>query len=406
MSLWAELTARPDFWGFVSIPFVAAIVTWAHVWMAMQMVFYPLQFLGIPPWLGWQGIIPRKAQRMAGIVVDKSLAKLGSLDEFFREMEPEKIAGHISRAVASRVEEFTDEIMAERNPVLWENLPLVVKQRVYQRVRRQLPAIMDDLMNSMHDNIHDLVDIKSLVTKLLVEDKALMVRMFKEVGQREIDFIINISFWIGLFFGGIQMVLWYFVPWHNGLPLYAAVLGFLTNWIALSMVFRPLNPVKIGPVTLQGLFLKRQEEVADHYAKLVTEEVLTIRNIMTEILTGERSHRTHLLIRRSISPLVESTPVRAAAQMTMGMEGYAQLRSTIAQKAAHMSLEPLGEPAFNKERGKVLERILSDRMKTLSSAEFQDLLRPAFQEDEWILLVLGAVTGLIAGTIQLLLGFA
>ncbi len=38
--------------------------------------------------------------------------------------------------------------------------------------------------------------------------------------------------------------------------------------------------------------------------------------------------------------------------------------------------------------------------------QFQDLLRPAFQEDEWIFLVLGAVTGLIAGSIQLTLGFA
>ena len=45
-------------------------------------------------------------------------------------------------------------------------------------------------------------------------------------------------------------------------------------------------------------------------------------------------------------------------------------------------------------------------MKEMTPAEFQDLLRPAFQQDEWILLLLGAVTGLIAGTAQLLLGFA
>jgi len=97
--------------------------------------------------------------------------------------------------------------------------------------------------------------------------------------------------------------------------------------------------------------------------------------------------------------------VRTAAQMTMGPSGYAQLRNTIAAKAAHMSMGPLSEPAFNKERGRVLEKILSERMKALSSAEFQDMLRPAFQEDEWIFLVLGAVTGLLAGTLQLMVGF-
>ncbi len=402
---WTELTARPDFWGFIFIPVVAAVVTWVHVWMAMQMVFWPLEFIGIPPYLGWQGIIPRKARKMAGIVVDKSLVKLGSLDEFFTEMEPEKIAAHMAAAVGSRVEEFTDEIMAERNPVLWENLPSIVKQRVYSRVRKQIPVVMDTLMRQMHGNINDLVDIKSLVIKLLDQDKALMVRMFKEVGENEIRFIINVSFWIGLGFGFLQMIMWYFIPWHMGLPLYAAVLGLATNWIALNMVFRPLNPVKIGPWMLHGVFLKRQAQVADHYAMLTTTEMLTVGNIMKEILTGDRAHRTHLLIKKAMSPLIDSVPVRTAAQMTMGPSGYAQLRNTIAAKAAHMSMGPLSEPAFNKERGRVLEKILSERMKALSSAEFQDMLRPAFQEDEWIFLVLGAVTGLLAGTLQLMVGF-
>ena len=41
----------------------------------------------------------------------------------------------------------------------------------------------------------------------------------------------------------------------------------------------------------------------------------------------------------------------------------------------------------------------------LSSKEFQNLLRPAFQEDEWILIVLGGVTGFIAGTIHLFVAF-
>lgn len=402
---WTELTARPDFWGLISIPFVAAIVTWVHVWMAMQMVFWPLEFIGIPPFLGWQGIIPRKARKMAGIIVDKSLNKLGSLDEFFNELEPEKIAAHMAKTVSLRVEEFTDEIMAERNPVLWENLPNIVKQRVYSRVRKQIPAVMDDLMRQMQGQINELVDIKSLVVKLLDQDKALMVRMFKEVGQNEIDFVVNVSFWIGLAFGVIQMVLWYFIPWEMGLPLYAAVLGLATNWIALNMVFRPLNEVKIGPIKLQGVFLKRQDAVSDHYAFLTTTEMLTVGSIMKEILTGDRAHRTHLLIKKAMSPLVDSVPVRTAAQMTMGVAGYARLRGTIAEKAVHMSMGPLSEPAFNNERGLVLRRILSERMKALTSAEFQDMLRPAFQEDEWIFLVLGAVTGLLAGTIQLILGF-
>ena len=79
-----SLLSYPDFWKYVSIPFIAGAVGWITNWMAVKMTFYPLEFIGIRPIFGWQGIIPSKVEKMAGIVVDKALSKLGSLDEFFR----------------------------------------------------------------------------------------------------------------------------------------------------------------------------------------------------------------------------------------------------------------------------------------------------------------------------------
>lgn len=406
MEFWQSIAARPDFWGFMLIPIVAAVVTWVHVWMAMQLVFYPLNFIGYKPlYLGWQGVIPRKTSKMASIVVDKTLVKLGSLDEVFREMEPERIAAHVSQAVLSRIEELTDEIASERHAVLWENLPMVVKNQVYSRMRRQIPEIMDNLVQAMSENINDLMDIKDMVIRQLETEKGMMVRVFKEVGSKEIRFIVNASFWIGLGFGLLQMALWYFYPWEWGLPLYAAVLGAATNWLALTMVFRPLNPIKIGPWSLQGVFLKRQDEVADHFARLTTMEMLSVRHLMAEILMGPRSHRTKQLIKKHMRPLLESGVVRTATQITLGPQGYLELKETIADKAILMTMGPISEPKFNRDRAKIIERIFSERMRALSSLEFQDLLRPAFQEDEWIFVVLGAVTGLIAGMIQMSLGF-
>lgn len=401
------LAHQHEFWGFICIPLVAAVVTWAHVWFAMKMVFFPLEFVGIwKPWIGWQGIVPRKATKMAGIVVDNTLSRLGSMDEVFREMEPHVIARHISNELMGRVEEFIDEIMNERNHVLWENLPNAIKKRVYARVRKQLPEVMDRLVKDMGDNIEDLIDLKHMVVTRLEQDKALMVRVFQEVGDKEIAFVVNSSFWIGLGFGCIQMVCWHFWPYHWGLPLYGAALGYLTNWVAINMVFRPLNPVKFGPWTFQGVFLKRQNEVADKFSTLSTQEMMTVQNIMTEVMTGKRSDRTRALIKRHMTPLLEGGVVRTAIQLTVGPQGYADLKRTVIEKATQKSLEPLNDAAFNKERAGVIAKIFASRMKLMTPKEFQDLLRPAFQEDEWIIIVLGGVLGFVAGWIQYLTGFA
>lgn len=400
------LQHQREFWGFVSIPFVAAIVTWVHVWFAMKMVFYPLEFVGIwKPWLGWQGIVPRKAGKMAAITVDNTLAKLGTLDEVFREMEPEVIARHISNELLNRVEDFIDEIMNERNHVLWENLPNAIKKRVYARVRRQLPEVMDRLVKDMSENIEDLMDLKHMVVTRLEQDKGLMVRTFQEVGDKEIAFVVNSSLWIGLFFGTVQMMCWHLWPYRWGLPLYGAALGYLTNWVAINMVFRPLNPVHIGPWKLQGVFLKRQNEVADKFSQLSTQEMMTIGHIMTEMMTGKRADRTRAMIKRHLTPLLEGGVVRTAIQLTVGPQGYAELKRTVVEKATQKSLEPLRDPDFNRDRAGVIAKIFSSRMRSMTPQEFQDLLRPAFQEDEWIIIVLGGIFGFLAGWAQFLLGF-
>lgn len=406
VELWLHLRALPNFWGFVTIPIVAAVVTWAHVWFAMKMVFYPLEFVGLwKPWIGWQGIVPRKAGKMAAIVVDNTLAKLGSLSEIFREMDPDKIARHVTDGLSERVEDMVDEIMNDKNRVFWENLPVSFKKRVYARVRRQMPVVMEGLVRDLGENIEDLIDLKAMVVRQMEGDKALVVRVFLEVGSPEINFIVTSSFWIGLTLGLVQMTLWYWFPWNWGLPLYGAALGYATNWLALAMVFRPLNPIKIGPWRMQGLFLKRQPEISEKFAELSTLEMVSLKHLVGEMLSGKYAERTRALIRRHLSPLLEGGVVRTAIQLTVGPTGYAALKRTIVEKAAALSLQPLDNPQFNADRAKVIASIFASRMKAMSSKEFQDLLRPAFQEDEWIVIMMGAVLGAICGWLQLVLGF-
>jgi hypothetical protein len=50
-----SLLAYPDFWKYVSIPFIAGAVGWTTNWMAVQMTFYPLEFLGIRPFFRLAG---------------------------------------------------------------------------------------------------------------------------------------------------------------------------------------------------------------------------------------------------------------------------------------------------------------------------------------------------------------
>lgn len=408
LQFWQQIQARPDFVPFMCIPIVASIVTWLHVWMALKMVFYPIAFWGVHvaglP-LGWQGIVPRKAGKISGILVDQSISKIGSLDEFFREMKPDEMAEFISETLMENVEEFIDEVMGERNKTLWENLPLGIKRRIYQHVRKQVPAIMDGLVTELTFNVESLVDMRQMVVSQMENDRAMMVRMFLRVGQKEINFIWHISAAIGLFFGIIQMGVWLVVPWHWTLVFWAALWGLLTNWLAIWMVFNPIEPKKFMGMTFHGAFMRRQAEVTEVFAHISTRELFTIKQIMTEMMFGPKADKTRKVIKRHVGKMLDSPIVRTAIQMTMGWDEYAKLKDTIIDKSIAATMVPISDAGLNESRAAKVNELFLERMSKLTPAEFQNLLRPAFQEDEWILIVLGGVTGALAGWVQLILGF-
>ncbi|ELA08575.1 hypothetical protein MOMA_08436 [Moraxella macacae 0408225] len=431
--LWQTIVNHPQFFAMLTIPFVTAVVTWGHVWMALKMLFYPIGFLGIPiknfpgGGIGWQGIIPRKAGKISGVIVDQALSKLGSLDEFFQAMHPEEVSEYISGAMNDNLENLIDEIMNERSASLWGSLPYALKRRIYAYGHEQLPDVMKQLVIELAYNVENLVDMREMIVNKMESDRALMVRMFLKVGQKEIDFIWHISALIGFLFGIVQMVVFWFVPYHWTVPFFASIWGFLTNWIAIWMVFNPVEPHYVrypkffslskkmpfihlqkphmGVFNWQGGFMKRQEEVSDVFANIVVNDLVTLKNIMQEMMYGSRSAQTRSLIKEHINPILESQVIQTTLKYGLGRKEFGQLKHTIVDKSIEATMIPMSNPELNESRANKIFGMFKQRILALTPNEFQNLLRPAFREDEMTLIVLGGATGFLAGWLHLMAVF-
>ncbi len=402
-----ELFSNPDWWKLASIPVTAGLIGWFTNWLAIQMTFYPVEPIGKPPFLGWQGIIPSKAAKMGAIATDQVLAKLGTLQDIYQAMAPERISAHLVQTLEPRIERYTDEIMREDNPRLWEMLPNAGKSVVYAMLRQKLPGTVARITQDVGQHLDEMLDLKDTVVKQVEQDKNLANRIFLECGAEEFKFLIRSGLYFGFLFGLIQLVFWVVLPTWWTLPLFGLLVGYATNWLALRLIFQPLNPRRIGPFTFQGLFLKRQNEVADIWCGIVTEEVLTLRNIAGAMLDGPRSAHTHALLRRHIRQAIDEVVgiVKPMVLLTVGVDEYVALKEAGSGKAIEAGRLALDDPAFNADRAQIVKAMMVERMRALSSAEFQNLLRPAFQEDEIKLIALGGVLGLLAGVGQLVFVF-
>ncbi|MDX1597220.1 MAG: hypothetical protein R3295_01025 [Marinobacter sp.] len=384
----------------LTVPLMAAIVGWFTNWLAIQMSFYPVQFIGIGG-IGWQGVIPRKSEKMAHICIDRTLQQFGDLNAVYRKLEPHRIVEQVVAQVNPRLDEYIDEVMYEIQPVLWDNLPLFLRHRIYEWAREQLPSRIESLVEDFGDDLNDLVDLKTLLSRELEHHPDLMNRIFQQAGSVELRSVINRGAIIGGLLGAMLAPLWakYPEPWL--LPLGGFAVGFLTNWLAINLIFSPLKPRRFLFWKIQGLFLRRQSEISDVWARLVAEELITVEKVADAMINGSHGDRTRAIIQKHLRPLLDnSVTMKLTAQVAVGMTGYTELKKAMNQKAVLATRDVFGDPAFNRERAPVVAEVLAGQMKSLRPSEFQDILRPAFREEEVQLMIVGGLFGALAGLMQ------
>src|SRR5690606_30763660 len=103
---WGTIVADvSDRWPlYASIPFIAALIGYVTKRVAIEMMFRPLEFVGIPPLLGWQGVLPGNAERMASIATETLTRNLVDPREIFSRLDPEQIAREVEKPLLEAVD--------------------------------------------------------------------------------------------------------------------------------------------------------------------------------------------------------------------------------------------------------------------------------------------------------------
>lgn len=385
------------------IPVISAIVGWATNYLAVKMMFYPIEFVGIKPIFGWQGLIPSKRQQMAEISVDLVLGKLLSVEEIVDRIEPDKLNDSIQRRLNQVLIRIVNDVMEESAPTLWASLPVQGKDLVYKRIELDLPNVVEKMVRDFQGNVSEIIDIKQLVVEILVNEPELINEIFLKSGEKEFPFIEHSGFYFGFLFGIPTMLFWYFYPLWWILPVGGLLVGYLTNEIALKLIFRPLHPIKFLGMTFQGMFLKRQKEVSKVYSKIIEERLLSSKNITKALLHGPGSSCMLELIELNVNDAIDRyiSIAQPYFVLTVGTENYYKMKKLTSQRIFEDSEKYLGYAyEYTTDALRVADD-LCEKMEQLSPEEFEGVLRPAYQQDEWKLILAGAILGMGAGFLQL-----
>ena len=158
----------------------------------------------------------------------------------------------------------------------------------------------------------------------------------QECGEKEFYFIRHSGFYFGFLFGCIQMTIWFFYTGSWILPIAGFLVGWCTNWLALKVIFRPLYPTKFLCWTVQGIFLKRQKEVSEAFARVACVEVLHVKAVWDAIFTGPLYKNFFAMLRAHAivftEELVGAGGLKPFAVAALGADKYAVMKESIAHK--------------------------------------------------------------------------
>jgi len=403
-----------DLWTLLlGLPLATAFVGWVTNWAVVKMIFWPERFIGVGRF-GWQGIVYRYHRKFAEGAADLVKGRLYSARDIVDRIEPEELEALYEGAFQAQALPVVRRCAELLRPGAWDALPENVRAVAVEQVRREGREALAELFARFQERSDELIDLKHMAVQALTRDGGRnMAALVQKFGATELRFIVRYGAVFGFAMGLVEAALWSVFALGWLLPLAGAVVGAITNWLALQMIFRPMEPTRyLGLVTYQGLFPRRQHEIARDYAHVSASEIVTARNLIGMLSEGEAGERLARLVAGVVSARLDARAEQLRPLLDAG--GIELDRPTLARLEAEILVQIVqAVPEITPELERYLDEkldvaaIIHERMSTLSKPEFERVLRGVFEEDEVILVALGGVFGGLIGLAQVawLLGF-
>ncbi len=197
---------------------------------------------------------------------------------------------------------------------------------------------------------------------------------------------------------------WQFILFLIAFPLIGAGIGWLTNRLAIQMLFRPRRSWRFLGIRFQGLIPRRQAELAVRVGEIVETELFNQHLIREELRKIDlQPHIDQLatnIVWDRIAPRLRAIPVFG----NLVNDRFLYNLNKIALESLTRETAPLLEKVSTEvERKIAVRRIVEERIHGFDLEQLESIVRKLAHKEFQRIELLGAVIGLIVGLLQAVL---
>ena len=183
------------------------------------------------------------------------------------------------------------------------------------------------------------------------------------------------------------------------LALIGALIGWVTNILAIKLLFKPIEPINILGFKLQGLIPKRREEIAKSIGEIVETELLYMNDILDNVLTEQNIEEVKYILKSRTKEVInEKVPSLIIAPFKDKICLYVD--NIVDQESDGMIQKLVDKMNNENESGIRLARIVEDKVNTFELDKIEKIIISVAKSELKHIEVLGGVLGFMIGIVQ------
>ncbi len=191
--------------------------------------------------------------------------------------------------------------------------------------------------------------------------------------------------------------------WLLSIPVISGFIGWVTNWVAIKMLFHPKKPIHFFGIKIQGIFPKSQEQFAVKLGKLVSEQLLSFDDIESKLTNPSNIQKMMPQLETHLDHFLR---VKLKATMPMisafiGDKTIDKLKKVFVDELQELFPSLIKNYTASLKNDLDLEQIVTEKVKNFSSDQLEAILYQIMSKEFRFVEIIGGVLGFLIGLLQI-----
>ncbi len=179
-------------------------------------------------------------------------------------------------------------------------------------------------------------------------------------------------------------------------------IGWITNLIAIKLLFRPYREVNILGIKFQGVIPKRKKALAENIAKMIDEELISIKDITQTINSMEIENEIEKIVDRIVEGKLKTELTAKFPMLAMFLSDsiMAKIKTYLIEVINENRVELIEVIAQKLESSVDFKEVVKTKIEEFSLIKLERIITGIAKNELKHLEFLGGVLGAITGIAQ------